>query len=309
MATVFMNGSFVPDAEARISIRTNALHYGTGLFEGIRGYWNAERGELYVFRLREHCERFVRNARVLRLSLPYPPATLADLTVELCRRNRHREDIYIRPIAFIASEGLAPKLLGYETTLAIYTLPLGEYIDTQRGLRVMVSSWRRLEDTMIPARCKITGGYVNSALATTEALEAGLDEAILLNQDGHVSEGAGENIFLVRDGVLITPPQTANILEGITRDAIIRLAREELGLEVMERTVDRTELYVADEVFFCGTGAQVSPIVEVDRRPVGDGKVGPITAAVQALYFRVVRGEVPRYLGWCTPVYGPDGNR
>jgi len=168
----------------------------------------------------------------------------------------------------------------------------------------MVSSWRRIEDTMIPARCKVTGGYINSALATTEALEAGCDEAILLNHDGSVSEGAGENIFLVRDGVLITPPRTANILEGITRDAIIRLARADLGLEVLERSVDRTELYVADEVFFCGTGAQVSPIVEIDRRAVGDGKPGPITSAIQGLYFRVVRGEAPGYLDWCTPVYG-----
>jgi branched-chain amino acid aminotransferase len=228
---------------------------------------------------------------------------LGDITLELLRKNQHREDTYIRPIAYVSSEGLGPKLIGYETGFAIYTLPLGDYIDTSTGIKVGVSSWRRISDNTIPARCKVTGGYVNSALAKTEAMEQGFDEAIFLTQDGLIAEGSAENIFLIRDGKLITPDPSSDILEGITREVLIELCREELGLEVIERPVGRSELYLCDEAFLCGTGAQVAPIIEVDRRPLSGGKMGPLTAKIQQLYFQVVKGEHEKYLNWCTPVY------
>ncbi len=299
----FINNEFVPIDEARVSIRTNALHYGTGIIEGIRAYWNAQHKQLFVFKMAEHYERLLNNCRVLRLQVGKDVKELCDITLELVRKNEHREDTYIRPLAYISSEGLGPKLIGYETGFAIYTLPLGDYIDTSIGVKVGFSSWRRISDNAIPARCKVTGGYVNSALAKTEALEQGFDEAIFLTQDGFISEGSAMNIFLIRDGKLMTPDRSADILEGITREVLIELCREELGLEVIERSVGRSELYLADEAFLCGTGAQVSPIIEVDRRAIGDGKIGPLTAKIQELYFRVVKAEHPKYQHWCAPVY------
>ena len=299
----FINNEFVPIDEARVSIRTNALQYGTGIFEGIRAYWNAQHKQLFVFKMAEHYERLLNNCRVLRLQVGKDVKELCDITLELVRKNEHREDTYIRPLAYISSEGLGPKLIGYETGFAIYTLPLGDYIDTSIGVKVGFSSWRRISDNTIPARCKVTGGYVNSALAKTEAIEQGFDEAIFLTQDGFISEGSAMNIFLIRDGKLMTPDRSADILEGITREVLIELGREELGLEVIERPVGRSELYLADEAFLCGTGAQVSPIIEVDRRAIGDGKIGPLTAKIQELYFRVVKAEHPKYQHWCAPVY------
>ncbi|HEX9900208.1 MAG TPA: branched-chain amino acid transaminase, partial [Candidatus Methylomirabilis sp.] len=278
MNLAYFNKQFVPLSEAKISIRTNALHYGSGVFEGIRAYWNPKEQQLYVFKLPEHYERMVNNCKVMKLKLDHDVKELCAITVDLLRRNQPREDTYIRPIAYISSEGLGPKLIGYETGFAVYTIPLGDYIDTSVGIKVGFSSWRRISDNTIPARCKVTGGYVNSALARTEAIEQGYDEAIFLTQDGFISEGSAENIFLARNGSLITPDLSQDILEGITRDVLLTLCREELGLMVTERQVGRTELYVADEVFLCGTGAQVSPVIEVDRRPVGSGKMGPITA-------------------------------
>jgi branched-chain amino acid aminotransferase len=303
MQTVYFNKHFVPLSEAKISIRTNALHYGSGVFEGIRAYWNAAERQLFIFKLPEHFERLVNNCKVLKLTLDHDVKELCAVTVDLLRRNQPTEDAYIRPIAYIGSEGLRPTLLGYETGFAIYTIPLGKYIDTSTGIRVGFSSWRRIGDNTIPARCKVTGGYVNSALATTEAMEQGYDEALFLTQGGFISEGAAENIFLIRNGSLVTPDRSQDILEGITRDVMLTLCREELGLTVEERQVGRTEVYVADEVFLCGTGAQVSPVIEVDRRPVGDGRPGPITTRIQQLYFEVVRGNHGKYRHWCTPVY------
>ncbi|MFQ5882108.1 MAG: branched-chain amino acid transaminase [Candidatus Methylomirabilales bacterium] len=300
---VFFNNQFVPLDQARISIRTNALHYGTGIFEGIRAYWNANQQQLFLFKMTEHYERLLQNCRVLRLQVGKDTKELCDITLELLRKNRQREDTYVRPLAYISSEGLGPKLIGYETGFAIYTLPLGDYLDTSKGVKVGFSSWRRISDNTIPARCKVTGGYVNSALAKTEAVEQGFDEAIFLTQDGFISEGSAENIFLIRDGKLITPDVSADILEGITRQVLIELCREELDLEVVERPVGRSELYLCDEAFLCGTGAQVSPIIEVDRRPLSDGKIGPLTAKIQHLYFRVVKAEHEKYQQWCTAVY------
>ncbi len=299
----FFNNQFVPLEQARISIRTNALHYGTGVFEGIRAYWNAQQKQLFVFKMAEHYERMLRNCSVLRLRVGKDVKECCDSTLELLRKNQHREDTYIRPLAYISSEGLGPKLIGYETGFAIYTLPLGDYIDTSTGVKVGFSSWRRISDNTIPARCKVTGGYVNSALAKTEAIEQGFDEAIFLTQEGFISEGSAMNIFLIRGGKLVTPDVSADILEGITRQVLIQLCREELGLEVIERLVGRSELYLCDEAFLCGTGAQVSPIIEVDRRTLSAGKIGPLTAKIQQLYFQIVKAEHEKYLEWCTPVY------
>ena len=302
MQTAYFNTQFVPLADAKVSIRTNALQYGTAVFEGIRAYWNATEQQLFVFRLPEHYERMLGNCGVLKLKVGHDVKELCAITVDLLRQNQPKEDTYIRPIAYVSSEGLGPKLIGYDTGFAIYTIPLGDYIGTA-GLKVGFSSWRRISDNSIPARCKVTGGYVNSALAKTEALEQGYDEALFLTHDGYLSEGSAENVFLVRDGALVTPDLSQDILEGITRSSLISLCREELGLRVTERAIGRTEVYVAEEVFLCGTGAQVAPVVEVDRRPVGTGKVGPITARIQQLYFEAVKGKHPKYRHWCTPVY------
>ena len=303
MTYAYFNGQFVPVDQAKISIQNNTFQYGTGVFEGIRAYWNNQMRQLYVFRLREHFVRMLRNCRVLTLTIGKDEKELSEITIELLRKNRPETDTYVRPIAYVDSDGLGPKFVGYPTGFAMYTIPLGDYIDVSSGIKVGFSSWRRINDNMIPARCKVTGGYVNSALAKTEALEHGYDEAIFLTVDGFISEGSAENIFLIRDGRLITPPLSDDILEGITRDTVMELAREELGIETTERAIGRTELYVADEAFLCGTGAQVSPIAQVDKRPLGGGRIGPITAKIQALYFDVVKGKQKKYSHWLTAVY------
>jgi branched-chain amino acid aminotransferase len=299
----FFAGQPVPIEAAKVSIMTHAFNYGTGCFEGIRAYWNEDDEQLLVFRMPEHYQRLHKSARILRIELPYSVEQLGDMTLELLRREGFRQDMYIRPLIYKSSEGIGVRLHDLEDSFAMFAVPFGRYVENEEGAHVTVSSWRRNPDNAIPARAKVTGAYVNSALAKTEAVLGGYDEAIVLNQDGHVSEGSAENLFLVRDGTLVTPPVTENILEGITRATIIQLAREELGMQTIERPVDRSELYVADELFFCGTGVQVAAIVTVDRRPVGDGKMGPVVDQIRKLYFDVVRGRVPRYRHWCTPVY------
>jgi branched-chain amino acid aminotransferase len=303
MEAVYFNGKFVDRSEAKVSVMTNSLHYGTAVFEGIRGYWNAAKKQLFLFKMPEHYERFLRNTSLLRLKVNLTVDELCEITLELLRRNHPEEDVYIRPLAYFATETVGVRLHDMETGLTIFSIPFGPYIDISRGVRVGVSSWRRIDDNSIPARCKIAGGYVNSAVAKSEALDHGYDEAIFLTKDGFISEGSAENIFLVRGGKLITPTLAEDILEGITRSTLIELCRTELNLEVTERQVGRSELYLAEEIFLCGTGAQVSPVIEVDRRPVGSGKMGPITAEIQKLYFEVVKGNARKYLRWCTPVY------
>lgn len=302
-AYAFLDGRMVPFDEAKIHILTHAFNYGTALFEGIRAYWNDARGELYVVRLKEHLERLVANCRILLLEPGYDVPEMADICVGLVRRNGFRRDVYIRPIVYCSALRVGPGM-NEEQALAIYNIPMGHYHDPNRAIDVMVSTWRRTDDNALPARGKITGAYVNSSLAITEARRAGFDDAILLNQDGHVSEGAVMNIFIKRRGVLITPPVTANILEGITRADVMTLARDEIGIDVIERTVDRTELYQAEEIFFCGTGAKILGVGSVDRRKVGEGNVGPVTRRLQQLYEAAVRGENGRYAHWLTPVYG-----
>lgn len=297
----FFRGEYVPLKDANVNIMTHALHYGTGVFEGIRGNWNDEQGVVNIFRLREHYERLLRGCRLLMLDIPYTADQLCDITVELVELNGHRQDIYIRPLAYKSAELVANlKLQDLESDFTLITIPFGNYLGSDT-LRCCTSSWRRVDDPMIPARLKICGIYVNSILAKTEATLAGFDEAIILNHDGHVCEGSGENLFLIVDGKIITPALEDNVLPGITRDTVIQLAQSELGLEVVERSVDRSELYLADEVLLTGTAAHITPVVELDHRPIADGKTGPISAQLQKMYFDIVVGRNPKYLHWCTP--------
>jgi branched-chain amino acid aminotransferase len=282
---------------------THALQYGTGVFEGIRGYWSPEHEQLFLLKLREHYRRMQNSVKVLKLKIPMNLDELCETSVELIRRNNFRQDVYIRPFAFKSSEEIGVRLHNLKDSFAIYVTPFGNYVEVDGGIRCMVSSWRRIDDNVAPARAKISGIYVNSALAKTEAMENGFDEAIMLTQDGHVCEGSAENIFLLRDGKVYTPPTNDNILEGLTRLAMIELLRKELDMEVVERSIDRSELYIADEIFLCGTGAQISPVIDVDHRPIGDGQVGPVVSQLQKLYFDIVRGRNNKYSSWLTPVY------
>jgi len=299
----YFEGKFVPIAEAKVSILTHAFNYGTGVFEGIRAYWNADQEQLYAVRLRDHYRRLLQSIKVLRMQFDLDADQMSALTVELLRREGYREDTYIRPLAYKADEIIGVRLHHLRDEFAIFAAPFGKYIEQQEGAKVCISSWRRNDDNAIPPRCKITGSYVNSALIKSEAHLNGYDEAIVLNADGHLSEGSAENLFIVRGGKLITPPVTANILEGITRQLIINLAKDELGVETVERQIDRTEVYIADEGFFCGTGVEVTPIGSVDQIPLGTGVVGPITRRIRELYFRIVRGDEPRYMDLLTPIY------
>jgi branched-chain amino acid aminotransferase len=300
---VFFDGRFLPLSQATVSIATHALHYGTGCFEGIRAYWSEEHGELYALKLREHVERFFRSCSVLRIAPPFSVEELCDITLEMLRQNGYRSNVYVRPIAFKSSRTIKLALSTLDDSFAVFSFPFGHYAHREGGLRVGFSAWRRIDDNVIPARAKITGGYVNASLASDDAQRAGFDEAIMLNADGTVSEASSANIFLVRAGRLITPAVSENILEGITRDAVIELARRELGLPVEEREVARSEVYTADEVFLTGTGVQIEPVVEVDGRPVGNGVPGPTATRLAAIYAAAVRNQLPAYADWCTPVY------
>ena len=298
----FFKGAVVPMDEAKVSVTTHALHYGTAVFEGIRGNWNEEQGKMFIFRMREHYERLIRGCKILLLDIPYTADQLCDITVDLVERNGHQSDIYIRPLAYKSAEVVANlKLQELASDFTLITVPFGNYLGTDI-LKCCTSSWRRVDDNMIPTQIKSAGIYVNSMLAKTEATLAGFDEAIILGQDGHVSEGSGENVFMVAGGKLIAPRSEDNALPGITRESIMQLAQAELGIEVVERSIDRSELYLADEMFLSGTAAHLTPVVELDRRPIGTGEPGPISTALQNLYFDVVVGRNPKYLHWCTVV-------
>jgi branched-chain amino acid aminotransferase len=299
----FFQDQIVPIEQAKISVMTHALHYGTACFGGLRGYWNDDEGQLFVFRIQDHYRRFLNSAKLLRMELPYAADELIEITLELLRREGWRQDVYIRPLAYKADELIGVRLHNLTDALTIFSLPFGRYIEKEQGAHVTFSSWRRVDDNVIPARGKISGSYANSALIKTDAQLSGFDEALVLNADGHVSEGSAENIFIVRDGIACTPPVTDNVLEGITRRTVLHLLQQELGVPVCERSIDRTEVYLADEAFFCGTGVQIAAIAQVDHRPLGTGHMGPITAQLRDLYFDTVRGKVQRLRRWCTPVY------
>ncbi len=314
----FFQGKYLNLADARVSVMTHGLNYGTGVFEGIRGYWNADDEQLYIFRGPEHFRRLHKSAHILRIALPYSVDQLMEVTRKVVSAGEFREDVYVRPLAFKSAEQIGLSMVrpsGNGHTLiddefALFAVPFGNYLDVETPIRCTISAWRRISDNMIPARAKVAGLYVNSSLAKTEAVEQGFDEAIMLTHDGHVSEGSGENLFIVRDGVLITPGVSDDILEGITRQTVIQIGLEELGVSTIERPVDRTELYIADEVFLVGTGAQISPVNEIDGRVIGDGGIGPLTGKLQDVYFDIVRGRNAKYREWCAPAYSqPAGRR
>ncbi len=297
----YFEGDYVPMRDAKVSIMTHAFMYGTATFEGIRAYWNEEQGTLFGLKLREHVERIRQSCRILLMDDVPSVDELTGLIVETVRRNGFRQDAYIRPSFYKSTRAIGVRLHDLDHELYIVALPFGNYIDTDKGVRLMTSSWRRNADEALPARGKIVGGYVNMAYQKSEAELNGYDEAVVLTANGHVNESSAANIFVVRDGVAITPPVSDDLLEGVTRKALMELLRNE-GLPVQERSIDRSELYVADEIFVCGTGVQVSPVIEVDHRTVGSGEVGPIARLVRDRYFDAVRGRLPEYRHWLTPI-------
>ncbi len=299
----FFQGRIVPYSEARIGLMTHTFNYGTGVFGGLRAYWNQDEEQLFLFRPLDHFRRFLNSAKLLLMDLPYTEADLTQAVIDLLRTEQYKTNSYIRPLAYFSDEIIGVRLHDLTPNVAIISVPFGSYVDNEEGAHVTISSWRRIDDNMIPARGKFTGAYVNSALIKSDAQRSGFDEAIVLNQDGHVSEGSAENFFMIRNGVAYTPPITDNILEGITRRTVIMLLRDDLGVEVVERPIDRTEIYLAEEAFFCGTGVQVAAITKVDHRPIGSGRLGTITKELRKIYFDVVCGRVPKYLEMCAPVY------
>jgi branched-chain amino acid aminotransferase len=304
---VFFRGRVVPYSDVKVGVLTHALNYGTAVFGGIRAYWNDDEKQLFVFRPQDHFRRFLQSAKLLCMELPHSADEMVNGLLELIRTEGHKEDLYVRPLAFYADEIIGVRLHDLHPEVSMVVMPFGQYVSNEDGMHVTVSSWRRIDDNVIPARGKIAGAYVNSAFAKTDAQRAGFDEVIVLNNDGHISEGSAANFFLLRNGVFATPPITDNVLEGITRRTIMQLIREELKMDVQERQIDRTELYLADESFLCGTGVQISPIARVDHRPVGTGKMGEATARLRKIFYDVVKGKSPKYRDWCTPVYESKG--
>jgi branched-chain amino acid aminotransferase len=298
----FFKGDYVPLAEAKVGILTHAFNYGTGVFEGIRAYWNPEEKQTYVFKMREHFKRLHNSCHILTIGMKYSIDELCDITLEVLRRSEVHSDMYIRPIAYKSGEVIGVRLHNVDDDFCLAIAPLGKYVEAETA-RCKVTTWRRMDDSIAPIRAKITGIYVNSALAKSEVVLDGYDEAIFLNADGHVSEGSGENIFIVRDGALITPAVTENVLEGITRGFVLQLAKEDLKLPVVERAIDRSELYVADECFMTGTAAEITPIGEIDRRTIGSGKIGPLTSRLRVAFDAAVRGRNKKYIAACTPVW------
>ena len=301
----FFEGKVVPLEEAKISVVTHAFNYGTGVFEGIRGNWNADQEQMYLFRVREHYARLLRSCAMLNITLPYSLDDFERITLDLVQQCGFKEDVYVRPLAYKSSDVVGLRVHDLEDEFLIYIVPFGNYLDSDAGIRCTFSSWTRIQDNVIPPSAKVTGMYVANSLAKSEAVWRGYDEAILLTEANNLSEGSGENIFLIDNGVISTPPQTDGILDGITRNTVIELARDVLGLHVEERTIPKTEVYVTDELFMTGTAAHVTPVLEVDGRPIGNGGIGPITAELQKLYFEVINGKRDEYAHWLTPTYTP----
>ena len=299
----FFRGKIVPYSDAKIGVMTHALNYGTAAFGGVRGYWSEAEEELFIFRPQDHYKRLLNSAKLMNMDVGYSPDELVHITIELLQKEGYRQDVYVRPLIYFADEIIGVKLHDLKTEITIFSVPFDKYVSNDTGAHVTVSSWRRVDDNSIPARGKIAGAYVNTAFIKSDAVRSGFDEALVLNQDGHISEGSAENFFMVRDGVLITPPITDNILEGITRRSVIELARNELNLEVRERSIDRTEVYISDELFLTGTAAQVTAITRVDHRQIADGKMGPLTAKLRELYSDAVRGKLKKYRHWNQAVY------
>ncbi|MEM7194108.1 MAG: branched-chain amino acid transaminase, partial [Pseudomonadota bacterium] len=292
-----------PIEQARISVTNHTLHYGTGCFAGIRGYWSEQDHQLYIFRLKEHYERFLNSAKLLHADVGYTNEELQHHTLELMRKEAWKQNVYIRPVMYKEKGYFEVWLHDAKDQVTIMSQPTGDYLPTDQGLSVCVASWRRVDDASIPARGKVNGTYVNSALAKSDALLSGFNEAILLNQDGHISEATAANFMMVRNNTLITPPVTANLLEGIVRRSLLELAADKLGIQVEQREIDRSELYMADEAFFCGTGVQMAAIGSIDHRSVGDGRKGPVATKLGEVFLNVLTGQDSEYRHWVTPVY------
>ena len=297
----YFEGKIVPFSEANISIGTHAMQYGTGAFAGIRGYKSADGKTINIVRLEDHTARLLRSARLLRMDLPFDPKSMAAAIVELTKKNAPDTDVYYRPLVYKSSVELTPRLQGLDDEFACYMLPMGDYLDTTRGMNMIVTSWTRTEDNMIPSRGKITGSYINASFAKDQAMAYGADDAIMLNSRGKVAEGSAANLFMVRDGVLVTAPISGDVLEGITRRSVIELA-DELGLTVEQREIDRTELYLAEEVFFCGTGVQVAWVQTIDGRTIGNGERGDVAKTLYDTLFSIFRGETNKHQNWMTKV-------
>ena len=294
----FFEGKIVPLADAKINIATHGFLYGTTVFSGMRAYWNEEKKRLFVFRPFDHYHRLLNSARMMAMSIPYNEEGLIQLTLDLLRTDNWQQDIYLRPTIYKADMGIGVRLHDLKDEFSMFVTAFDKYVKNDANAHLTFSSWRRIDDNVIPARGKISGAYANSALIKTDANRAGFDEAIVLDSNGHVSEGSAMNIFMMRDGALITPPSTDNILEGITRRCVIELAKNELGLQVVERSIDRTEIFIAEELFMTGTAAQIVAATQVDYRPVGNGQMGPVTAKLRELFDNVVRAKVDKYLDW-----------
>ncbi len=301
-AYAYFKGKIVPYDQARVGVLTHALNYGTAAFGGLRAYWNADAKKLYLFRPLDHYRRFLNSARLLRMEFEHTPESLTGITLELIRKEGYQRDIYIRPLAYKADEIIGVRLHDLHDEISIVAVPFDRYMANDDHAHLTISSWRRVDDNMIPARGKISGAYANSSFIKTDAHEAGYDEALVLTQEGHISEGSAMNFFMVKDGILVTPPVTDNILEGITRRSIMELARDELGMQVVERSVDRTEVYLCEEVILAGTGAQVVVATHIDHRPIGSGKMGPFGTRLRELYNDVLRGCHPKYMHWLVEV-------
>ena len=294
----YFQGKIVPYAEAKVGVATHALNYGTAVFGGLRGYWNGEKKKLFVFRPLDHYRRFLNSCRMMCMEFDHTPESLVDLTLELLRKDAYQENIYVRPLAYKASEGIGVRLHDLKDELTIFALPFDQYVKNITSAHVTISSWRRVDDNTIPARGKISGAYASSALVKTDAVRAGFDEGLVLTQDGHLAEGSAMNIFMVRDGLLVTPPVTENILEGITRRSVMELAQKELGLTVVERPIDRSEIYICEEFFLTGTAAEITVVTKVDHRPVGKGVMGPVGESLRRLFTEAIYGNNPAYSHW-----------
>lgn len=299
----YFQGKIVPYSEAKVGILTHGLNYGTAVFGGIRGYWNETEQQLFIFRPIDHYRRFLSSTRLMAMEFDHTPESLTRLTIDLLRCDGHKRDVYVRPLAYKADEVIGVKLHGLRDEISIAAIPFDLYVANDTNAHVTVSSWRRVDDNVIPARGKISGAYANSAFIKTDALRAGFDEALVLSQDGHVSEGSAMNVFMLQKGILVTPSVTENILEGITRQTVIELARSELNLQVVERPIDRTEIYLCDELFLTGTAAQITAVTRVDFREIGSGAMGPVTEKLRQLYDDAVRGKNPKYRQWNVAVY------
>lgn len=297
----YFQGKVIKIEDAKVSIMTNALQYGTGIFGGIRGYYNKKKDSIYIFRIEDHYKRFLSSVNILGVNFPYDINQLQEITFDLIKKNTPKTDFYLRPFGYVGHTELGPNLAHTTLDFALYMIPLGEYLSINKGLNIRVSTWERISDNAIPSRGKISGGYVNSALARKEATDGGFDEAIMLNRNGYVAEGSAENIFIVRNNTLITPDLGESVLEGITRRSVIKIASD-MGFKTIERPIERSELYIADEVFLSGTGCQIAWVAQIDKRQIGNGKIGPITKKLQEKFFRIVRGDDNEYSNWTTKI-------